>query len=189
MRIEMRMFRFAAAAVLLWVASAGFAAAAEAADVALTAVGQSPDAMMVRVVLKGLKAEADYLPLMKAEELGDRKVLVAVVGGSSKGLGAAGIDKDGEVARVKGLLERARAEGKKVLVMHVGGEGRRGTLSDLFIEAVAPFADSMIVVEGGDGDGIFKRIAEPAKIPILSAPNVKGTAEPMRTVLTEWGVL
>lgn len=189
MGIKTRVLRSVAVAVLLGAALAGFSAAAEAADVALTSVGQSPDAMMVRVVLKGLKAEADYLPLMKAEELGDRKVLVAVVGGSSKGLGAAGIDKDGEVARVKGLLERARAEGKKVLVMHVGGEGRRGTLSDLFIEAVAPFADSMIVVEGGDGDGIFKRIAEPAKIPILSAPNVKGTAEPMRTVLTEWGVL
>ena len=189
MRTAMRMLRTAAAAALVWAVSAGGPVAALAADLALTSVGQSPDAMMVRVVLKGMGAEADYLPLMKPEELGGYKALVAVVGGSSKGLGAAGIDKDGEVARAGALLEKARAEGKKILVMHVGGEGRRGTLSDLFIEAVAPFADSMIVVEGGDGDGIFTRIAEPAKTPVLSAPNVKGTAEPMKTVLTEWGVL
>ncbi|NLL36454.1 MAG: hypothetical protein GX256_02895 [Fretibacterium sp.] len=165
------------------------AGAASAADVTLTSVGQSPDAMMVRVVMKGLNLVPDYQPLLKAEDLKDCKVLVAVVGGSSKGLGAAGIDKDDELARAKGLLEKAKAGGSKILVMHVGGEGRRGTLSDLFIESVAPFANSMIIVDGGDNDGIFKRIAEPTNTPILSAPNVKGTAEPLKTVLTEWGVL
>lgn len=181
---KMKVFWLLAVAAVL--AAAGSAAAA---DVALTSVGQSPDAMMVRVVMKRLGIESDYRPLMKAEELGDGKVLVVVVGGSSKGLGAAGIDKDDEVARAGALLEKARAAGRKILVMHVGGEGRRGTLSDLFIEAVAGFADSLIVVDGGNGDGIFTRLAEPRKTPILSAPNVKGTDVPIKTVLSEWGVL
>ena len=176
-------------AVCLFALLFSCAASAWAADVALTSVGQSPDATMVRVLLKSLKVEPQFSPLMKAGDLKDEKVLIAVVGGSSKGLGAAGINQDDEAARAKALLEKAKADGKKVLVMHVGGEGRRGTLSDLFIRAAAPFADTMIVVEGGDADGIFKQIAEPIKAEILTAPNVKGTQEPLKTVLTAWGVL
>ena len=79
---------------LLVLAAAG---AAFAADVVLTSVGQSPDVMMVRVVLRKMKIDADSEPLLKADALAGRKVLVAVVGGSSKGLGAAGINKDQEV--------------------------------------------------------------------------------------------
>ncbi len=58
--------------------------AAMAADVALTSVGQSPDAMMVMVVLKNLKVETDFDALMKPEDVAGHKVLIAVVGGSSK---------------------------------------------------------------------------------------------------------
>ncbi|MBP5211255.1 MAG: hypothetical protein J6Z30_00210, partial [Pyramidobacter sp.] len=126
------------------------ASAACAADVALTSIGQGPDAMMIKVIMRSLKSTPDYEPLMKPESLTNQKVLVAVVGGSSKGLGAAGIDKEQEVVRTKALLDAAVAKGMKVLIMHVGGEGRRGTLSDLFIDAAAPYADDMIIVDGGN---------------------------------------
>ena len=163
--------------------------AAQAADVALTSVGQSPDTMMVRVVLKNtLKLDPTYNAMMKAGDLKDEKVLIAVVGGSSKGLGAAGINPEDEAGRAKALLKAARDGGKKVLIMHVGGEGRRGTLSDLFIEAAAPYADDMIVVDGGNGDGIFTKFAEAKSITIKTAPNVKGTREPLSAVLAGWGI-
>lgn len=164
-------------------------AAAGESNVALTSVGQSPDAMMVRVVLKSLKVKAEYNALMKASELGDAKVLVAVVGGSSKGLGAAGIDKDGEVARAKELLEAARTSGVKVLVMHVGGEGRRGTLSDLFIKSAVPFAESLIVVDGANDDELFTGLVAEQGIEVLTAPNVKSTKAPLEKVLTAWGAM
>ncbi len=162
-----------------------------ASDVALTSVGQSPDAMMVKVVLKSLGVVPDYNALMKADGLSGHKVLIAVVGGSSKGLGAAGIDKDDEVARSKELLEKARAEGTKVLVMHVGGPGRRGTLSDLFISAAVPFCDSLILVDrvNTDMDGLFTRLTEGRAVEVLSAENVRGTKEPLEKILASWGVL
>jgi len=75
-----------AAAVLLVFSLYGHALAA---DVALTSVGQSPDAMMIRVVLRNMGIAHDYDSLMQPEMLADQKVLIAVVGGSSKGLGAA----------------------------------------------------------------------------------------------------
>ncbi len=160
-----------------------------ASDVALTSVGQSPDAMMVKVVLKSLKITPDYEALMKDSDLDGQKVLIAVVGGSSKGLGAAGIDKDQEVARATALMEKAKADGMKVLVMHVGGPGRRGTLSDLFISAAVPFADGLIVVdrENTDMDGLFAKLVE-GRIEILSADNVRGTKEPLESLLSSWGV-
>ena len=50
-----------------------------AAPVALTPMGQSPDGMMVRVVLKSLAVEADYDALMKPEALSDQKVLLSLI--------------------------------------------------------------------------------------------------------------
>ena len=160
-----------------------------AADVALTSVGQSPDAMMIKVVLKSLKVKPDYNAVMKPEDLSGQKVLIAVVGGSSKGLGAAGIDKDEEVARAQSLFDKARADGMNILVMHIGGSGRRGTLSDLFIEFAVPQGEKLILVNGADADGFFKKLTADKGIEILSAKNVRGTKDPLEVVLTEWGIL
>ena len=165
-----------------------FAGAALAADVVLTSVGQSPDSMMVRVVLRKVKIDAENVPLLKAEDLKDQKVLVAVVGGSSKGLGAAGINKDQEVERVVSLLKSASEKGIKILVMHIGGEGRRGTLSDAFIEAAAPWGERFIIVDGGNADGIFDRLKKTPDVKILTAPTVTETSEPLKSTLSEWGV-
>ena len=173
---------FVAVCVLLCFAGASFAA-----DIALTSAGQSPDAMMVRVVLKKLGVEADSDPLMKPEGL-TQKILIVVIGGSSKGLGAAGIDKDQEIARLAALLKAAAGKNVKILAMHVGGEGRRGKLSDEFITAVVPAADKLVVVEGGNADGIFTNLAKEKKIPILGAPNVSGVAAPLKEILAEWGI-
>lgn len=163
--------------------------AASASDIALTSVGQSPDAMMVRVVLKNMKVQNDYNNLMKAEDLKDQKVLIAVVGGSSKGLGAAGINKEEEKERAIKLIEAARQKGMKVLVMHVGGAGRRGQLSDMFIEAVVPYADAVIVVKGGNDDGLFTKLLEGKNVPMIEADSVKETVSPMKEVLSSWNVL
>ena len=162
--------------------------AAEAGELLLTSVGQSPDATMIRVVLRKMGIDAENQPLLKADGLGGGKILVAVVGGSSKGLGAAGIDKEQEIDRVKGLLDAARSSGMKILVMHVGGEGRRGALSDAFIEVAVPYADALIVVDGGNEDGLFDRLAGGKGLKPLTAPNVSGTAEPLKSVLSGWGV-
>ena len=166
----------------------GAVASASASEIVLTSVGQSPDATMVRVVLRRMKINAENQPLLRPDGLGEEKVLVAVVGGSSKGLGAAGIDKEQEIERVVGLFQAAKRKGMKLLVMHIGGEGRRGTLSDAFIEAAAPHADKLIVVDGGNNDNIFDRLVEGKNVTILTAPNVNGTADPLKATLSEWGV-
>ncbi|MDO4561795.1 MAG: DUF6305 family protein [bacterium] len=159
-----------------------------AADTALTSVGQSSDAMMVKLVLRALKITPDYDPVMRADALTSQKVLIMVVGGSSKGLGAAGIDKNDEVKRMAALCDAAVKKKIKILMMHVGGEGRRGTLSDFFIKETVPYGDVLILVDGANKDGFFDKLVKIKKAKILTAPNVNGTKAPLQEVLASWGV-
>lgn len=180
-----RIFRVIFACSLL----AAFSTVSLAADVVLTPFGQSPDAMMVKVVLKKLGVDGRLEKLLEPDGLMDEKVLLTVVAGSSKGLGEAGIDKDAEIARMKTVADAARAKGMKVLVMHIGGKGRRGTLTDLFIVEAVPMADSLIVVEGGNFDGLFTQLVEGTDLEILPATSVRETSVPLELVLTQWGVI
>ena len=159
---------------------------ARASEIALTSVGQSPDAVMVNVILKRQKIPADYEATMKVGDLTGQKVLIAVVGGSSKGLGAAGIDRNQELERCVTLINAAKTKGVKVLVMHVGGEGRRGELSDAFIEGVVPLADALIIVKGGNSDGLFDKL-KPASVAMAEAEGIQTVWGSLETVLKEWG--
>jgi hypothetical protein len=185
--------------MLICLLCAGFSNVAVAGEVVLTPFGQSPDAMMIKVVLKKLGIDGRLEKLLQADGLQGEKVLITVVAGSSKGLGEAGIDKDAEIERMKAVSGAAAAAGMKTLVMHIGGKGRRGTLTDLkgrrgtltdlFIVESVPMADKVIVVEGGDYDGLFTGLAEESGVELVPANSVRETTEPLKQVLTEWGVL
>jgi hypothetical protein len=167
---------------------AAFSARALAQDVVLTSIGQSPDATMVKVVLKKMNVAVQEEKLLTAEKLGSPKVLIAVVGGSSKGLGAAGVDKNDEIKRAEKLLGAARQKKVKVLVMHVGGSNRRGALSDSFIIAAVPFADQIIVVKGGNDDKVLEKHLRDKSIAILEAASIRGAQAPLEKALAAWGV-
>ena len=127
----------------------------------LTSIGQSADVDIVKTLCTKAGLTIETNGTLKADELpADCKTLILAVGGSSKGLGAAGIDADGELARTKALLEKAKSQGTKVLAMHTGGSARRGTLSDSFIKPAFEAADVAIVVSEGDSDGLMKGIID-----------------------------
>lgn len=134
----------------------------------MTSAGQSADVQMLFAIASRSGLEAEVRPLIEAEDFDPdaHGTLAIAAGGSGKGLGAAGIDADQELARVQALLEKA--SGKcKIIITHLGGEARRGELSDRFIKAVLPYADYILVVEGGDGsDMLFSKTAEELDIPI-----------------------
>jgi len=148
-------------------------------------VGQSPDAMMVRVILRKMKVESHYNAMLKVSDLADQKVLIAVIGGSSKGLGAAGINKEQEIARARDVFNAAKNKGIRILVMHVGGEGRRGDLSDFFVNGAVSYGEKIIVVKGGNDDGLFDKL-KGAEVPIITVNKIQDTQEPLTDVLKEW---
>jgi hypothetical protein len=132
--------------------------------VLLTSAGQSADLQIVKILLDRLRIQGTTKALARPDDLRDVKTLVVAIGGSTKGLGAAGIDADGELARVQALLARAGEAGVKVLALHVGGNARRGELSDRFIAAVVPKSGHVVVVAEGNGDGLFTKLTAQARV-------------------------
>ena len=158
-----------------------------AADIAITSVGQSSDGMMAKVLMNKLNRDADYDSILSARQLSAKKAIIAVVGASAKGLGAAGITKEEEKTRSRALLQEAKKRGIKVLVMHIGGDRRRGELTDTFIEAVSGFADRLIIVKSGNFDGIFSKTM-PSTAKLAEVETVQATAPVLEATLKEWGL-
>jgi len=147
--------------------------AEEQSDVLITSIGQSADARMINE------------QLASAEMIKDYKIVIAVVGGSSKGLGAAGINQDGEIARTKELVQEIKDQEIVLLVMHTGGEARRGALSDAFLGEIVPYADHLIVVEAGNMDGYFTDISKEKEIPIEIVAKIVDTGELVKSFIEE----
>ncbi len=122
----------------------------------LTSVGQSADVDVVATLCKKIKLDVYQNSTIKAEELTNKyQVIILAVGGSNKGLGAAGIDADQELARTSALIAKAKELGMTIVAMHTGGADRRGTLSDSFIKPAFAAADIAIIVESGDADHLM----------------------------------
>lgn len=127
----------------------------------ITSAGQSADAALVEVVLRRSGINSTLSELLDEPTLAESgaRTLIVVLGGSQKGLGAAGINTDEEISRVEQLIDWAEANGVVLVGIHVGGEGRRGPLSERFIVGTAPRMDLLIVTSEGNADGYFTDIA------------------------------
>jgi hypothetical protein len=147
----------------------------------LTSAGQSADIEMVKVLLDRAKLEyrTDALAKSGALKAAGSKTLIVAIGGSSKGLGAAGVSQEAELGRIKDLIAEAKKLGLKVIGLHVGGEARRGELSDGFIEAVVPLCDYVIVVAEGNKDGLFTKLCSQAKIVLDSVDKISKVGDPL----------
>jgi hypothetical protein len=160
----------ALATAVLWVSPVGAQVPASAQlPLVVTSCGQSPDAYTVSLLCKRVKLEHTYDNVLKPEQLAGVRTLVVVVGGSAKGLGEAGIDEKAELARVAALVAKAKELKVKVIAVHVGGESRRGQLSDKFIDPVVAKADSILVTEDGNKDGMFTKVAKSRNVPLVVA--------------------
>ncbi|MGC9320850.1 MAG: DUF6305 family protein [Kosmotogaceae bacterium] len=138
--------------------------------VAVTSAGQSPGALQFTVVAKMIKLEYTFEKLLSVEtvEISQFKTLVLVVGASGKGLGAANIDIEAEILRVKSLAEAANESGVKVVICNLEGESRRGASSDRIVTELAPFADAYFVKSDADQDGFFTSLSEEAGVPLAT---------------------
>jgi hypothetical protein len=130
----------------------------------ITSAGQSADVLMIKILSD--KTGVSYLfdKIATADRLDSVKSVIVVTGGSSKGLGAASIDKEEELKRAEVLIKQAQKRELPVIVVHVGGKSRRGELSDYFNGPMAKMADHLIVVKEGDHDSFFSNISEEKNI-------------------------
>ena len=154
----------------------------------LTSVGQSADVNIVNTLLtKAGMSDVRLATTAAADEVANYKTLVLAIGGSSKGLGAAGINETEELARVQAVIAAAQENGVKILTLHVGGQARRGVLSDMFIPDAVKAANAMIVVKSGDAfeslkisDMLFEN-----EIPAAYVDNTAGVVEPLTALFAK----
>lgn len=156
-------------------AAAGLSAPFAEGPLMLTSAGQSADVKMIESLIQKGGMEYAIDVVLQPAGMGEAKTLVIAIGGSSKGLGAAGIDTEEEIERVAAVIEDARAQELKIIGMHVGGVGRRGELSDKFINASAHLVDYLVVVKGGDNDGLLTQIAITNGIPMETVDSIVGS--------------
>jgi hypothetical protein len=150
--------------------------------VLLTSAGQSADFQIVKIILDRLKVPATVKALAKPEDLKDVKTLLVAIGGSTKGLGAAGIDADEELARIQSVLSRAKDVHLKVLSLHIGGAARRGELSDRFIASVIPKSDYVVVLADGNTDGLFTKLTGQAKVSLETTERLTDVEAVLRRI-------
>jgi hypothetical protein len=146
----------------------------------ITSAGQSAEVRLASVLAK--RGELDFIlsKTATAKDLGNIKTLALVLGVSLKGLGAAGLDMAKEKERVSRLVEEAQKKNIPLLCLHLGGEARRGQLSDELISAFLPKAKMVIVVKSGNKDKFFTRICEEHKITLVEVEKTVDALLPLK---------
>jgi hypothetical protein len=152
-----------------------------AEPVLLTSCGQSPGPVRIKVFMDRLHMDYVYNTLATAADLVDAqkggkpfRTLIIVTGASLKGMGAAGVSVEDELARTAALIAEAKKQGVMLVGAHVEGMERRaqgaapGDNSDeQSIDAVCPNSRVMFVRKDGDEDHRFSVISQNGTIPLI----------------------
>jgi len=97
------------------------------------------------------------------------KTIIIAIGASLKGMGASGLTVETELDRLKKLINYCRKNGIFIIGVHIGGSSKRGAPgsdNERMIDAVAPYADYLIVTTDSNKDGRFTKIAKEKGIPL-----------------------
>ena len=140
------------------------------APVAVTTCGQSPGALMLKLICKKADVECFQSNYLNVDDLKNNsfKTLIITTGTSMKGMGAAGTDINAEIKRIEDLITEAKKQGIVIIGAHIEGMARRvDKYDEMSIEAVAPVADIILVKEDSDADGYFSKLAQQKEIPII----------------------
>ena len=114
------------------------------------------------------------------------KAVIFAIGASLKGMGASGLTLESEEARLKKLIEACRQRKIFVMAVHLGGESKRGAAgsdNERMIDAVAPYADYLVVTKDSNKDGRFTKLAKAANIPLTEIDYALGLVEIVKQVL------
>jgi hypothetical protein len=108
------------------------------------------------------------------------KAVVFAIGASLKGMGASGLTLDSEEARLKKVIDYCKQHKIFVMAVHIGGESKRGAAgsdNERMIDAVAPYADYIVVTKDSNKDGRFTKLAQSKKIPLTEIDYALGLVD------------
>lgn len=117
----------------------------------------------------GFHAEV-YTDLDKFPKGTPYKTVIVAIGASLKGMGASGLTVSAEESRLKKIIDYCKKKGIFIIATHVGGAATRGAPgsdNEKMIDAVAPFADFLVVIADSNKDGRFTKITKEKGIPFV----------------------
>ena len=139
----------------------------------ITNAGQGPGAKMSRLLVQrtGVITDFEYNAEPTVADLQKRsyKTMFVVLGSEAKGLGASGITIDQEIARLNAMMAEAKKQKIQVVAVLLEGKTRRGKpggADERCIDAIAPFAQYLVVKKNGNEDGRFDAIAKKSGAPL-----------------------
>lgn len=150
--------------------------------VLLTPFGQSQDANAVKLMTKKFAVDYEMACFADTVDWSKYKTMIVVLGGSGKGLGAAGLDIPSETARCTALVAAAKEHGVAILAMHIGGTDRRGPNSEPFLGFMGD-ADFAIVRSDGNADGFFTSLCAEKNVPMYTIEKVGDLRKVMPEIL------
>lgn len=151
----------------------------------LSSAGQSAEVQLVSVLAKRAGLNYTLSKLAQTSELQDHKTLVLSIGASMKGLGAAGLDINQEKARINKLIQGAKDKNIPIFCLHLGGETRRGQLTDELITMLVPQSAAVLVVNSGNSDGIFTSLCDQHDIPLTGVDRAVDALKPFKDAFEE----
>jgi hypothetical protein len=139
----------------------------------ITNAGQGPGAKMARLLVQrsGAVADFDYNAEPREADLQKRpyRTVMVVLGSTAKGLGASGITIDQEIERLNAIMTASRKLKLQVVAVLLEGKARRGKpggADERCIDAIAPFAQYLVVKKDGNEDGRFDVISKKSGAPL-----------------------
>jgi hypothetical protein len=139
----------------------------------ITNAGQGPGAKMSRLLVQrsGAVSDFDYNAEPKPADLKTKpyKTMFVVLGSTAKGLGASGITIDQEIDRLNAMIAEAKKLKIQIVCVLLEGKARRGKpggADERCIDAIAPFANYLVVKKDGNEDGRFDAIAKKSGAPL-----------------------
>lgn len=151
--------------------------------VLITSFGQAPDGNTLSVLSRRIGAETTYETLAPPERMKDFKTVIVSIGVSLKGFGAAGVNLDSEIDRANKIIKTVKENKTKLIMVHIGGEGRRDQMSNKLIEMFSGSADELVVYKDGNADGIFTKIAADKKITLIEIEKLTQLTDILRKIL------
>jgi hypothetical protein len=144
-----------------------------ALPILITNAGQGPGAKMSRLLVQrtGVVTDFDYNAEPKVADLQKKayKTMFVVLGSTAKGLGASGITIDQEIDRLTAMIAEAKKQKIQVVCILLEGKSRRGKpggADERCVDAIAPFAQYLVVKKDGNEDGRFDVIAKKTGAPL-----------------------
>lgn len=148
----------------------------------ITTAGQGPDGLIVSQLAKSLHITHDYRRIISGEDLPGRfSSLIVTAGSSSRGLVLVNRTEEEELGRVESLIAKAKEEDMAIILIHLGGESRRGGLNEKLLQLIAPESDYMIVLQDSNKDMYFTNLSEREGIPLTVVRSIDSIKIPLNS--------